>query len=204
MKGKTIRAIVAGLGLPNETRWTTDEHNRILVKDEPWDWEIEERPDLLPVSSTFNGKMYMASLDVFTSGGAGLSSRYFVEADDRLLDLQSVDDMRFFLERYAVLEDPVMLADLLKRCQGQGRMANVYREDGRLESSLDDSSRSAVKEMGLMDPVMVGDELAFDAWRVVMAGNDEAIEVEHWTLSMKGPDGPEWHRTPLAGLLRFE
>lgn len=203
MNEKNLRAIAASFGPPDEVQWTRDEQNRILVRAGSWDWEIERIPVPPAVSCAFKGEMYEATPDVYTSGGAGLRSRWFAVTADRVLNLQDVDDMRWFLERYASQEDPVKLADLLERCQGRGRVANVYRANGLLERRLDDRSRSAVKDLGLAEPVMAGNELTFNSWRIVMDGTAEAVEVEQWTLSMSGPNGPEWRCMPLPGLLRF-
>lgn len=203
MKPHIVRAIAGSVGVPGEVQWSRDREGRLLVRAEPWSWEIERLPSLPAVSSAFQGELYAASLDVFTSGGAGLRSRYFAVTDARVLDLQDVEDMRWFLERYISVEDPVKLANLLEQCQGRGRMANVYQENERLERGLDARSRAAVKDLRLMDPIMMDGELDFHAWRIVMAGNEEVIELDHWTLSLKGEKGPAWCCTPLPGRLRY-
>jgi hypothetical protein len=203
MDKKALRAIATTFGPPDEVQWFMDEDNRAMVRAGDWDWEIERLPAPLAVSSTFKGEMYQATPDVYTSGGAGLRSRWFAVTGDRVINLQDADDMRWFLESHVSWESPAKLAELLERCQGQGRVANVYQANGLLERRLDERSRSAVGQLGLTEPVMKGNELTFYSWRIVMDGREEAIEVEQWSLSTDGPNGPEWRFTRLPGLLRF-
>lgn len=200
---KALRAIATTFGPPGEVRWHLDADDRAIVQAGDWDWEVERLKTLPAVPSTFAGELYQATPDVFTSGGAGLRSRWFALIDDRVLNLQNADDLRWFLEHHVSWEVPAKLAELLERTQGQGRVANVYQANGLLERRLDERSRSAVQELGLTEPVLTGDALTFYSWRIVMDGCEEAVEVEQWSLSRSGPKGPEWRFTRLPGLLRF-
>lgn len=202
MKETTLRAIAKKLAPPGQAAWRRDRHNRILIRTHDWDASIEAIQSPPAVSSDFKGEFFAAVPELFTSGGAGLRSRQFAVIDDRVIDLHDPGDMRWFLRHYVSWEAPAPLATLLEWCQGKGRIANVYREDGTLERRLDEHSRSTVGEIGLAAPVMEGNELRFYSWRIVMHGGAEVIELDQWHLSKSGPSGPEWRSMRLPGLLR--
>jgi hypothetical protein len=199
---KIVRAIAFRLGAASTARYTRRDDDRVLIDTEPWGWELERVPPPPAVSSPLKVDMYLASPDVFTSGGAGLRSRWFAFAGSRIRDLHDAAHMRWFLAHRVSSTSPVDLAELLECCQGTGRMANVYVADGRLETRLGDRSLSTLEQLGVARPAMEGGELTFYSWRIVMLDAEEVIEVERWSLAMNGPEGPTWSTTRLPGLLR--
>jgi hypothetical protein len=200
---KVLEAIAASLAADGEVRWTLEDEGRTLLHTGGWDWCIEPIAPLSAISDSFRGQLYEATPDVHTTGGGGLRSRLFAMVDGRVLSLDVNDDMQWFLAHCASWQDPADLAVLLERGQGTGRVANVYRADGWLEKQIDDPSRTLLEQLGVSAPAIHGDRLTFYAWRIVMQGAMESVEVERWTLSRGHPDAPEWQRTPLPGRLRF-
>jgi hypothetical protein len=178
-----------------------DEEGRTVVRTEAWDWVLEPVPPRPPLAGAFGGTLYQATPEVFTSGGGGLRSRWFAVAGGRVFALDQPDDLRPFLERYVSRDDPAALAAFLERCQGEGRMAHVYRSDGALEAMLDEGGRRAVAEAGVAAPALVDGELRFDTWRLVMHDGEEVIQLERWSASLDAPEGPTWHSARLPGLL---
>jgi hypothetical protein len=202
-KSNIPRGLAAYFGERGEAQWVPDREHGFLLRTKAWHWSFEQIRPPPAVSAAFKGEMFEAFPEVCVEGGAGLRSRLFAVTADRTLSLDDPDDMRWFLERYVSREDPVELADLLERCQGRGRVANIYLEDEGLERHLNDDAHYAVMELGLTGPVMKGDELTFYAWQIVMAARAEVVVIDKWALSMGGPNGPEWRSTRLPVQLPF-
>jgi hypothetical protein len=179
------------------------EGDRIVIRTDAWDWTLEPVPPGPPLTDAFRGTLYQAVPEVFIEGGGGLRARWFAVAEGQVFTLDQPVDMRRFLERYVSRNDPLALASFVERCVGDGRVANVYRTDGGLESMLDEDGRLAILEIGLEPPAMEDDELRFWTWRVVMHEGEEVIQLERWTVSFRSPDGAEWQSSRLPGLLHF-
>jgi hypothetical protein len=203
MDDKALREIARAFGPPSEARAAVDDEDRVVVRTDVWDWVLEPVAPRPPLTRAFSGTLYQAIPEVYTSGGAGLRSRWFAVAEGRVFTLDQRDDMRRFLERHVSRDDPYALATFLERGQGQGRQTHVYRADGTLERMLGVRDRQAVAELGLADPALVDGELRFDAWRLVMPDREEVIELERWTASLDAPDGPEWHSVRHPELLHL-
>lgn len=177
--------------------------DEVVIRTDAWDWALEPVPPGSPLTDAFRGTLFQAIPEVFTEGGGGLRSRWFAVAEGHVFTLGQPADMRRFLARYVSRDDPAALASFVERCLGGGRVANVYRADGRLEGVLDADGRRVVEELGLQEPVMEDDELGFWSWRVVMHEGEEVIQLERWTVSFRSPHGAEWHSSRLPGLLHF-
>jgi hypothetical protein len=174
-----------------------------VIRTDTWDWALEPIPPAPPLTDAFRGTLYQAIPEVFVEGGGGLRSRWFAVAEGQVLTLDQPVDMRRFLERYVSRDDAAELASFVERCQGTGRIANVYRVDGRLEGMLGEAGQLAILELGLEEPVLEGGELRFWTWRVVMHEGEEVIQLERWTVSFNAPHGAEWHSYRLPEFLRF-